>query len=181
VSVQYKYPRPALTVDIILMSCTGVQPLEGLLSRPAWVYASQVTEDNTEVLLIRRKHAPFEDCWALPGGFVEGGEALEQAAARELREETGLLIPDLEQFHCFSRPGRDPRGWTVTCAFVGMVDKETLAPQAADDAAETSWFKYSDLSTQPVPLAFDHAEILALAFERLQSGQLPGIIRGDAV
>jgi len=137
----YPYPRPSLTVDIAL-----------------------VTRDaKPRVLLIRRKADPFRGKWALPGGFVDENERLLDAARRELQEETGVTDSDLEQLHTFGDPGRDPRGWTVSVAFVALVSPEQLKPVAGDDAAEVGWFPLGDLP----PLAFDHADILARVRHRL--------------
>ncbi|MCL2883202.1 MAG: NUDIX hydrolase [Coriobacteriia bacterium] len=155
----YEYARPALTADIVLFSGT----------RPQYPSLSESAEnEGVEVLLVRRKNPPFAGCWAFPGGFVEEGETVEQAAARELAEETGLTGLALMQLQCFSQPGRDPRGWTVTCAFTGFAKKEAVAPVAADDAAEAAWFKLADLLSGQVKLAFDHADILAQAIEKLE-------------
>jgi 8-oxo-dGTP diphosphatase len=135
--VTYDFPRPALTADAVVF-------------RPA--------ASGHEVLLIRRKHPPFEGCWAIPGGFLDESETLADCAARELAEETGLAGVALELLANFSTPGRDPRGWTVSAAYVGMA-LAAAAAQAGDDAAEARWF---DADTLP-DLAFDHAEILATA------------------
>jgi 8-oxo-dGTP diphosphatase len=105
------------------------------------------------IILIERKNSPYG--WALPGGFVDYGESLEAAALREAREETGLDVLDLKQFHAYSDPGRDPRHHTVSVVFTGM-GKGT--PRAADDAANIDIFPLVDL---PDNLAFDHALILS--------------------
>jgi 8-oxo-dGTP diphosphatase len=138
----YTYPRPALTVDLIIVSRTR----------------------SPKVLLIRRAHAPFAGKWALPGGFVDEGETLEEAARRELLEETGVAVAKLEQLHTFGDPGRDPRGWTIAVAFLALVNPAAVQPQAADDAAAVGWHRLSKLP----PLAFDHADILACARRRLR-------------
>ena len=114
-----------------------------------------------QVLLIRRKHAPFEGCWALPGGFVDENEPLEDCAARELFEETGLRGVELRQFRAFGNPGRDPRGWTVTIAFVGRADATSHPIEAADDAADARWLPVDSLPE----LAYDHKEIIACALQ----------------
>jgi 8-oxo-dGTP diphosphatase len=114
-------------------------------------------------LLIRRKHEPFAGAWALPGGFIDMDETLQASAARELREETGLVVADLEQLHTFGDPGRDPRGRTVSVAYLARVDAEAVSPRADDDASEVGWH---DLDQLP-ELAFDHDRILAFARERL--------------
>jgi 8-oxo-dGTP diphosphatase len=139
------HERPALTADVVV-----VAPLDG----------------RYRVLLIRRRNPPFEGRWALPGGCVEPHEPLEDAARRELREETSVEPARLEQLHTFGAPGRDPRGWTVSVAYLAVLDEEAaqaLRPRAGDDAAEAGWFDLRD----PPPLAFDHADILAHAREKL--------------
>ena len=105
------------------------------------------------IVLVRRKHPP--PGWALPGGFVEAGESAATAARRELREETGLDVLLVEQFHVYSDPGRDPRGPTLSVVFIG---RASGTPVGADDAAEARVFP---LDALPAPLAFDHAQILA--------------------
>lgn len=137
----YDYPRPAVTVDVVLV--TPAPP--------------------RRVLLIRRKHDPFAGLWALPGGFVDEHEALDAAARRELKEETGLEQAALEQLHAFGAPGRDPRGHTVSIVYLAEVDAAQVRPEAADDAAEVAWHPLDQLPA----LAFDHADILALARQRL--------------
>jgi len=142
-SFTYRYARPALTADCVLF---------GL-------------EDSTlKVLLIERSHAPFEGCWALPGGFAEVGETLESTAARELQEETGLQGIELEQLHTFSAPDRDPREHVVTVAYLGLVNLADQQVRAGSDARRAEWF---DLDALP-ELAFDHAHILETARGRLK-------------
>ncbi len=130
----YEYPRPAVTVDIVLVT----------------------REAHPRVLLIERKHDPFVGKWALPGGFVDENEKLIDAARRELKEETSLELAELEQLHTFGDPGRDPRGWTISIAYLARIDFDAVKPKAADDAAEVGWFSLNELPA----LAFDHAEIL---------------------
>ena len=115
-----------------------------------------------EILLIKRKNEPFKDNWALPGGFVDEGEDLEDAAIRELEEETSVKISAAEQLRAFGKPGRDPRHHTVSIAFMAFVPENTEAV-AADDAKEIGWFAIDDLPT----LAFDHAEIIAFALKKI--------------
>jgi 8-oxo-dGTP diphosphatase len=105
-----------------------------------------------QVVLIERRNPPAG--WALPGGFVEEGETLEAAAVREAREETGLEVALVEQFHAYSDPRRDPRQHTISAVYLGRADG---APRGGDDAARAEAFAWSDL---PAALAFDHAEIL---------------------
>lgn len=111
--------------------------------------------DLLKILLIRRKNEPFRNQWALPGGFLEEDENLEEGAKRELKEETGLKIEKLHQVGAFGAPGRDPRGRTVSIAFVGLMDEEAKV-KANDDAVDAKWFDMNDLPD----LAFDHSEII---------------------
>ena len=152
------YPKPALTADIVVFAKAG----EGL-----------------KVLLIRRKGHPFIGKLALPGGFANENEPVEQTAARELEEETGVKDLELRLVDIFSKPGRDPRGWVVSAAFVSLVDASRLTVQAGDDAAEADWYDISldaeglklairgeqiDLSE----LAFDHQEVLIKALNAIK-------------
>jgi len=111
-----------------------------------------------KVVLIKRKNPP--PGWAIPGGFVDYGETLEQAVAREAKEETSLDLADLRQFHVYSDPARDPRHHTVTLVFIAQGRGE---PRAADDAQEIGLFSRDRL---PEPLAFDHRQILDDYFAR---------------
>ncbi len=141
------YPKPALTADVCLFARSGA----------GW-----------KLLLIRRGGHPYLGCWALPGGFADEGETIEDTAARELREETGLEGLALRLVGVYSAPGRDPRGWTVSAAYATRVE-EPLDAEAADDAAEAGWFDVvlSEAGAASVALpggqrlAFDHAEIIA--------------------
>jgi 8-oxo-dGTP diphosphatase len=117
-----------------------------------------------EVLLIERRNPPFAGSWALPGGFVEQGEQVAQAAPRELEEETGLKVADLELLGVYDTPGRDPRGWTVSVVYLTRVEgMPTVA--GADDASDARWFALDALPR----LAFDHPLILADAQRRIQT------------
>lgn len=130
----YKYPRPSLTADVLAVN------------------------EQEELLLVERGGDPYRGCWALPGGFMEMDETLEECAVRELHEETGIAIStaSLQLVGVFSRVDRDPRGRTVTAAYAVKVESN-IATQAGDDAAALRWWP---LATLP-PLAFDHAEIVA--------------------
>ena len=136
----YEYPRPALTTDIIL---------------------TRTSNNKVEILLIRRKKPPYQGMWALPGGFVEINETLLEAACRELQEETNIHFADLEQFHVFDSPDRDPRGRTISVVFTGKVPSNNINPRASSDAAEARWSSISELPE----LAFDHAVIIQKAKE----------------
>ncbi|MFP5263513.1 MAG: NUDIX domain-containing protein [Blastocatellia bacterium] len=135
----YEHPRPAVTVDIVLFR------------REA---------GRVEVLLIKRGRDPFKGRWAFPGGFVDEDESLEDAAARELREETGLENVRLKQVGAFGDPGRDPRGHTVSVAFAALLETPDEA-RAGDDAEEAAWHTVA----RPPLLAFDHKKILGAAIE----------------
>lgn len=119
---------------------------------------------DRRVLLVQRKNPPFKGRWAIPGGFVEVDESLEDAALRELREETGVGGVRIEQLRAFGAPHRDPRGRTVTVAYVAVVRREP-AVQGASDAADARWWPLNALP----PLAFDHADILDAARQRLRA------------
>ena len=120
----YEYPHPSVTVDLAIFTLRG---------------------DDLAILLIKRKNDPFRGQWALPGGFVDENEALERAAARELEEETGLSHPKLEQLGAFGDPGRDPRGHTVSVAYLSFIGAERAVITAGDDAAEAKWHTLAEL------------------------------------
>jgi len=116
-----------------------------------------------EVLLIKRGRDPFKGRWAFPGGFVDENESLEDAAVRELREETGLTGIQVEQIGAFGDPGRDPRGHTISIAFAAVLDARRDA-RAADDASDARWHS----ARRPPKLAFDHQKILKIALKRVK-------------
>ena len=133
----YAYPRPSVTVDIII--------LKDILSKP-------------QLLLIERKHEPFKNKWALPGGFVDIDEEIEDAAYRELKEETFISEIILEQFKTFGKIGRDPRGRTISIVYFGILKNSGQEIKAGDDAKDLNWFHIENLPE----LAFDHREIIDL-------------------
>lgn len=114
-----RYPRPSVTADIL-------------------IFAKE--NDSSELLLIKRAGHPFLGDWALPGGFVMPGESVDQAAERELLEETHIKGIPLVQLRMFSEPGRDPRGWVISQAYMAMVRKQDVHIRADDDSAEAKWF-----------------------------------------
>ncbi len=139
----YEYPRAALTVDCVVFG---------------------LDEEELKIMLIQRGQPPFEGSWALPGGFVHLEETLEEAARRELEEETGLHKVFLEQLYTFGAVDRDPRERVVSVAYYALVKLSDHKVQAATDARDAAWFGVHDVPT----LAFDHAEILQMALERLR-------------
>ena len=117
------------------------------------------------VLLVKRKYEPFKGTWAIPGGFVENEESLEDAVSRELKEETGIKITYLEQLYTFGNPQRDPRQRIISVAYFGLVRPEIYKISADSDADEVKWF---DIHKLP-KLAFDHDHILDIAIDRLRA------------
>jgi 8-oxo-dGTP diphosphatase len=138
-----RYPRPFVTVDAVIFA---------------------LRDGDLQVLLVKRRHPPFQCGWAIPGGLIEMDETLEAAARRELQEETGLTGVSLEQLYTFGDPGRDPRGRSITVVYLAAVSAGSVAPRAGDDAAEVGWWSIYDLP----PLAFDHDKILSHALTRLR-------------
>ena len=124
--------------------------------------ADVIVDIDGRVVLIKRKNPP--EGWAIPGGFIDYGESAEDAAIREIREETGLEITGLRQFRVYSQPDRDPRFHTLTVVFTAS---STGTPTAGDDAAEAGLFGPDEL---PEPLAFDHADVLRDYFRAREGG-----------
>ena len=145
----YKYPRPAVTADCIVIT----------------------KEADPKVLLIQRGDEPFKGAWAFPGGFMNMDETTEQCAIRELEEETGLKVSKVYQIGAYSKVDRDPRGRTVTVAYLAIVD-EPIAVNGQDDAAKAQWFPLSAFLDKPSgkaerpELAFDHDEIIPDAVKK---------------
>ncbi len=140
-----KYERPSVTIDVVIFS---------------------ILDDELKVLLIKRKSWPHEGMWAIPGGFVQMDESLEEAAYRELAEETNVTRDQvyLEQLYTFGDPKRDPRTRVITVAYFALVGADKLHPRAADDAEDVDWFSVYNLPS----LAFDHGQILDYALTRLR-------------
>lgn len=120
---------------------------------------------SLQVLLVKRGVPPFEGQYAIPGGYIRGDESLEEAALRELHEETGVRNVFLEQLYTFGDPKRDPRGRVITVAYYALIASDKLSLVAGADAAEAQWFPASSLP----PLAFDHKSILDYGLERLRN------------
>lgn len=140
----YDWPRPMVSVDVAVFT---------------------FSQDKANLLLIKRGNEPYKGRWALPGGFVDIDEELEDSAARELAEETGLEGVPLQQLHTFGDVGRDPRGRQITIVFMGIAKGGQDKIKAGDDAAEARWF---DIEKLPKDLAFDHDKITKFAIEKLK-------------
>jgi len=140
----YDWPRPMVTVDAVVFS---------------------FRDDKAKVLLIKRKNEPFKGKWAVPGGFVDIDEELEDAVVRELAEETGLMGVQLEQMQTFGKCGRDPRGRQISIVFMSIATKGHKKIKAGDDAAKAQWF---DIKKLPKDMAFDHNEMISFAIKKLE-------------
>jgi 8-oxo-dGTP diphosphatase len=139
----HKYAKPSVTTDIVIYT---------------------IQNNDLKVLLVKRGLAPFKGKWAIPGGFVRINESLEEAAKRELEEETGVRDVYLEQLYSFGYPKRDPRGRVITIAYIALINSEKINLKAATDVSEVQWF-----SMKKIPeLAFDHREILDYSLKRLK-------------
>jgi 8-oxo-dGTP diphosphatase len=142
-SVTYSHPRPAITVDTVVFGYDGMK---------------------LQVLLVQRGQSPYKGRWALPGGFVQMSETLEDAARRELEEETGLTRIYLEQLFTFGGIDRDPRGRVISVTYFALVKLSDQRVQAGSDASLAAWYPVEELPS----LAFDHDSIVACALERLR-------------
>lgn len=138
-----KYQKPSVTVDIIIFT---------------------IKENDLKVLLVKRGVEPFKEMWAIPGGFIKINESLEQAAKRELQEETGVKDVYLEQLYTFGDVNRDPRERVITVAYFALINSEKVKLKATTDVKEAKWFSVFKLPK----LAFDHEKILNYAIKRLR-------------
>lgn len=138
----YDFPRPAVTADICLFT---------------------VVDHDLKILLVRRGEEPFKGSWALPGGFLRETESLDQCAARELQEETGVVFAHLQAFATFSDPGRDPRYRVITAAYLALVPEADHEVRAGSDADDARWHSMAKLPG----LAFDHRDIIRAARQAL--------------
>lgn len=138
-----EYEKPSVTVDCVILTPGG----DGALS----------------ILLIERAREPFEGKWALPGGFVNPHESLRDAALRELKEETGVRATKLRQVGAFGDPGRDPRGWVISVAYVAVIPARRRRVKGTDDARDARWFPLDELPR----LAFDHGKIVKAALAEI--------------
>ena len=131
-----KYKKPSITVDIVIFN--------------------ESSDEKKKFVLIKRKNEPFKDYWAIPGGFVEYGETVEDSAIREAKEETGIDIKLKRLFKVYSKPDRDPRGHTITIVYIATGNINDL--KAGSDAYDTKICSFEELSS--LKIAFDHENIL---------------------
>ena len=143
-SYTYDYPKPAVTVDCVVFGLDA--------------------EHDLKIMLIKRGIEPFKGKWALPGGFIKMEESLDEAALRELKEETGVDEIFLEQLYTFGAPERDPRERVITVAYFALINLADHAIEARTDAADVAWYSLKDVPD----VVFDHAEIIDIAYKRLQ-------------
>ena len=150
-----QFDRPSVAADIAVFSIMKTYVLDGNKN-----YRKD-PERKLKLLLIRRGSFPYKDHWALPGGFCRPGESVEDTAGRELREETGVEEAYLNPFAIFSEPGRDPRGWIISHAFLALIDGERYQVRGGSDAWEAEWFDI-ELDKQQVKkeIQEDHAELV---------------------
>jgi len=138
-----EYKKPSVTVDIVIFT---------------------IQNKELKVLLVKRGIEPFKGYWAIPGGFVREAESLEEAAKRELVEETNVKDVYLEQLYTFGNPNRDPRGRVITVSYLALINPDNLNLKASTDVSEARFFSFSNLPK----LAFDHKDILSYALKRLK-------------
>lgn len=136
-----EYPKPFVTVDNVIFS-----------------------KDLRYVLLIKRGNDPYKNYLALPGGYVENNESVEDACKRELKEETNLDILNLHLSNVYSKPDRDPRGWTISIAYYTVINKKSVKAKAGDDAIGLQWIEVAKATT--MELAFDHKRIILDAYQK---------------
>ncbi len=139
---KYEYPHPAVTTDIVIFT---------------------IRDERLQLLLIKRRETPYRGKWALPGGFLQMKETLDECAARELDEEAGISNVYLEQLYTFGAVKRDPRERVISVAYYALIPSNKLAIRPSSDADAVGWFGMKELPS----LAFDHSEIVERAYERL--------------
>ncbi|MBM80747.1 MAG: NUDIX hydrolase [Planctomycetaceae bacterium] len=140
----YDYPRPAVTTDCV---------------------ALRFSAGHLKLVLIQRAHKPFKNAWALPGGFLDMDEDLKTCVCRELEEETGITNVFVEQIKAYGTVDRDPRGRTVSVAFLGLMNPDDSQLDAGDDASDAQWFRIDQLPK----LAFDHGQVIKDALALLRT------------
>ena len=139
----HQYAKPSVTTDIVIYT---------------------IKDNDLKVLLVKRAIEPFKEFWAIPGGFVQIDESLEDAAKRELEEETGVKDVYLEQLYSFGDPKRDPRGRVITIAYLALINSENIKLKPSTDVSEAEWFSVKKLPQ----VAFDHKQILDYSLLRIR-------------
>ena len=137
------YKKPSITVDTVIFCGSS--------------------DENKKFVLIKRKNDPFKNQWAIPGGFVEYGETVENAAIREAKEETGIDIELKKLFNIYSKPDRDPRGHTITIVYLATGNINDI--KAGSDAEDIQLCSFEELSS--LKIAFDHEKILTDILEKI--------------
>ncbi len=171
-----KYERPSVAADMAVFSIMGMGSPENYRKDP---------EKKLKLLLIRRGAFPYKDYWALPGGFCRPGESTQMTAKRELLEETGVEKAYLKPFAVFDRPGRDPRGWIISHAFLALIDGGKYQVKGGSDAWEAQWFWIRcEKQTTKKQMGEARAEIeyiykLEFICEELSQVQLQAVIREE--
>ncbi|MGE7825591.1 NUDIX domain-containing protein [Paenibacillus sp. NPDC093718] len=155
------YERPSVAADMVIFTVTDEE---------ADSYR-KLPEKELRILLIRRGGHPFLGKWALPGGFVQPSETTEQAAARELREETGVDDVYLEQLYTFSDIGRDPRTWVMSCSYMALINSDKLELKAGEDAADAAWFQVSYRLLREQKELMEDGYVKTLEYELKLSGE----------
>ncbi|MCI8415886.1 MAG: NUDIX hydrolase [Lachnospiraceae bacterium] len=161
------YPKPSVATDMVIFTVTDEEEEN----------YRKLARKELRVLLIKRGGHPYLGSWALPGGFVRPTETTEEAAARELREETGVDKVYLEQLYTFSEPDRDPRTWVMSCSYMALIDSSRVHIQAGDDAAQAAWFQASFRKVEQEDqrevweLTLSHEEILLQAILEKETGR----------
>ncbi len=125
-----EYERPSVTADIVALRIRSTQSDNYRLN----------SENKLTILLIKRGEHPYKDCWALPGGFLIPGETIEDCALRETKEETNVQPVSIMPIGVFSKPGRDPRGWIISNAYVSIISEDSVNQKGQDDAKDAQWF-----------------------------------------
>ena len=155
-----EYERPSVTADIVALMMRSTQSDNYRLN----------SDNKLTVLLIKRGEHPFKDCWALPGGFMIPGETIEECALRETKEETNVSPVSIMPVGVFSKPGRDPRGWIISNAYVSVISEESVNQKGLDDAKDAQWFdvefEKNENGDCRLCLSCDGIELNALLTER---------------
>lgn len=161
------YPRPSVASDMVIFTVTEDEEDN----------YRKLAKKELRLLLIKRGGHPYLGCWALPGGFVRPTETTEQAAARELEEETGVSQVYLEQLYTFSQPDRDPRTWVMSCSYMALIDSSRVQVRAGDDADQAVWFqagfrlKEQEESREVWELMLSHGEFSLCALLEKETGE----------